>query len=161
LTDPALVATTIAERFTGRPHVAGLGRAQLGAFLAECRLLLILDNFEQIVAAAPLVTGLLSAAPPPVVPVARPAPPPVRAPGLDRSGDSFALGSTGGGAGSGPVYAAGRGGPARVCPDPRKRRSGGRDLLRVRRTAPGPGDGGGVDPVITPRRLAAPPDVAP
>src|SRR5919199_480705 len=62
ISDPALVATTIATtlgvRETGGPLIASLK-----AYLAAKHLLLLLDNFEQVLAAAPLVADLLTAAP--------------------------------------------------------------------------------------------------
>src|SRR5919199_1065795 len=62
ISDPALVATTIATtlgvREIGGPLIAGLK-----AYLAAKHLLLLLDNFEQVLAAAPLVADLLTAAP--------------------------------------------------------------------------------------------------
>lgn len=61
--DPALVATTIAD-VLGIPDVAGQSRlARLQAALCQRQMLLLLDNFEQVVAAAPVVSELLTAAP--------------------------------------------------------------------------------------------------
>ncbi|MFL5761448.1 MAG: LuxR C-terminal-related transcriptional regulator [Thermomicrobiales bacterium] len=63
VSDPDLVAPTIAEalgiRSAGRRPVG----EQLRAFLRPRRLLLVLDNFEQVLAAAPDVTALLAACP--------------------------------------------------------------------------------------------------
>jgi predicted ATPase/DNA-binding CsgD family transcriptional regulator len=63
ITDPALVVPSIA-------HVLGVREAggeplveRLKAFLCEKHLLLVLDNFEHVVEAAPLVTELLAASP--------------------------------------------------------------------------------------------------
>ncbi|MDQ5854174.1 MAG: tetratricopeptide repeat protein, partial [Chloroflexota bacterium] len=61
--DPALVASTIAstiglEEAGGQPLLESLH-----AFLRDKQVLLVLDNFEQVVAAAPLVDDLLRAAP--------------------------------------------------------------------------------------------------
>ncbi len=61
--DPDLVATTIAHTLgvsegAGRPV-----EESLGAFLRTRRLLLLLDNFEQVLDAAPVVARLLAAAP--------------------------------------------------------------------------------------------------
>jgi predicted ATPase len=56
LTDPALVAVEIA-RTLGVPDQSWL------SFLRAKELLLVLDNFEQVAAAAPLVDDLLSGAP--------------------------------------------------------------------------------------------------
>ena len=59
--DPDLLPARIAEAL----GVAGEGGEpeQLAAFLAGKQLLLVLDNFEPLVQAAPLVTRLLEAAP--------------------------------------------------------------------------------------------------
>ena len=64
LVDPDLVAPTVARALglaeaEGRPGAA----QQLHAYLRDKRLLLVLDNFEQVLAAAPLVAELLAAAP--------------------------------------------------------------------------------------------------
>jgi hypothetical protein len=63
LVDPALVLLTVAEtlglREQGSQHIA----VTLRAYLREQRLLLVLDNFEQVVEAAPEVSALLEAAP--------------------------------------------------------------------------------------------------
>ena len=65
---PGLVAPTIA-------HVLGVRDAgsepivdRLHAYLRPKQLLLVLDNFEQVVEAAPLVADLLAACPPPTAP---------------------------------------------------------------------------------------------
>ena len=63
IVDPALVPSTIA-RALGVPERSGqpiLDR--LGYVLRERELLLVLDNFEQVLAAAPAVAALLRAAP--------------------------------------------------------------------------------------------------
>jgi predicted ATPase/transcriptional regulator with XRE-family HTH domain len=61
--DPNLVATTIAHTL-GVPEAAGRStEASLCVFLRAKRSLLLLDNFEQILDAAPLVADLLAAAP--------------------------------------------------------------------------------------------------
>ncbi len=63
LTDPALVAPTIAETLLIRE---GSGRALLERLVEELRpqqMLLLLDNFEQVVSAAEQVTALLIACP--------------------------------------------------------------------------------------------------
>ena len=63
LRDPALVAPTIAHalglRETARKSVID----QLKGFLSNQHLLLLLDNFEQVAPAAPLLTDLLAACP--------------------------------------------------------------------------------------------------
>jgi predicted ATPase/class 3 adenylate cyclase/DNA-binding CsgD family transcriptional regulator/Tfp pilus assembly protein PilF len=63
LTDPDLVLSSIAQTLdvsevAGRPIAASLGNA-----LRQKQLLLVLDNFEQVVSAAPSVAALLAAAP--------------------------------------------------------------------------------------------------
>ena len=64
LTDPALVVPTIAAtlgvREVGRPAPP---RRRSSGFLATKRLLLLLDNCEQVLAAAPDVAALLAASP--------------------------------------------------------------------------------------------------
>src|SRR5262249_20302183 len=63
LADPDLVGATIAHalglRDMGTKPLAG----RLTGFLGERRFLLLLDNFEQVVAAAPLVSDLLGSCP--------------------------------------------------------------------------------------------------
>jgi predicted ATPase len=63
IAQPELVAATIAERLRladrGGPDPVG----RLERHLEERRLLLVLDNFEQVMGAAPLITRLLAAAP--------------------------------------------------------------------------------------------------
>lgn len=68
ITDPYLVATAIAQTLgVGEPtrSSAGLVPVQqaLKEFLRSRRLLLVLDNFEQVLGAAAIVTELLAAAP--------------------------------------------------------------------------------------------------
>lgn len=63
INDPGLVLSTIAESLgvveaSGAPSIESLA-----AFLQQRQLLLVLDNFEHVQAAAPLLTHLLSAAP--------------------------------------------------------------------------------------------------
>ena len=61
--DPALVLPAVA-RALGLPELAGPPlAARLGGWLRDRRLLLVLDNFEQVLGAAPLVGELLAAAP--------------------------------------------------------------------------------------------------
>jgi predicted ATPase/transcriptional regulator with XRE-family HTH domain len=63
ISDPGLVATTIAHAL-GLAEVAGRPvEESLRVFLRAKRTLLLLDNFEQVLDAAPLVAGLLAAAP--------------------------------------------------------------------------------------------------
>ncbi|HEX5501268.1 MAG TPA: tetratricopeptide repeat protein [Thermomicrobiales bacterium] len=63
LRDPALVADAIGTAVGAREAPGAAGVAALAAALAERRLLLVLDNFEQIVEAAPIVSALLLACP--------------------------------------------------------------------------------------------------
>ncbi|MBK8987613.1 MAG: tetratricopeptide repeat protein [Chloroflexi bacterium] len=68
ITDPDLVVAAIAEALgVAEPLRAGDGLAPLQqalkAYLRPCRLLLVLDNFEQVVGAAAVITDLLAAAP--------------------------------------------------------------------------------------------------
>src|SRR5262245_28572442 len=61
--DPVLVASTIAQVF-GVAETAGLPLLErLHAFLRDRQLLLIVDNFEQVLEAAPLLAGVLAACP--------------------------------------------------------------------------------------------------
>ncbi|MCC6629420.1 MAG: tetratricopeptide repeat protein [Chloroflexi bacterium] len=63
LVDPALVPAAIAQAL-GVPEVAGHSvEARLTEALRSQDLLLVLDNFEQVAAAAPLLADLLAAAP--------------------------------------------------------------------------------------------------
>ncbi|HEY0601597.1 MAG TPA: tetratricopeptide repeat protein [Herpetosiphonaceae bacterium] len=61
--DPALVASTIAHTLGVKETGAAPLIEGLQAFLRDKQMLLILDNFEQVAAAAPIVTALLRAAP--------------------------------------------------------------------------------------------------
>jgi predicted ATPase/class 3 adenylate cyclase len=63
ISDPALVATTIAQLFGVRETAGQPLLKTLQIYLREKRLLLLIDNFEQVIDAAPLVGELLSAAP--------------------------------------------------------------------------------------------------
>ena len=63
LSDPALVLPTIAQAFAVREVAGRLLQEQLKDYLREKQLLLVLDNFEQVIDAAPLVTDVLTAAP--------------------------------------------------------------------------------------------------
>ena len=63
LTDPNLIVPEIG-RVVGAPDRAeGLSAAALQEHIADRKMLLVLDNFEHLVAAAPLVGGLLAACP--------------------------------------------------------------------------------------------------
>jgi predicted ATPase len=61
ITDPDLVVPAIAHTFSLREAADHSLPEQLKAFLHEKHLLLVLDNFEQVVAAAPLLSELLEA----------------------------------------------------------------------------------------------------
>jgi predicted ATPase/class 3 adenylate cyclase len=63
LEDPMLVASTIAQTFQLREHGAIPIQETLQDYLAGKEVLLILDNFEQVIEAAPMVSQLLLAAP--------------------------------------------------------------------------------------------------
>ncbi|HET8627499.1 MAG TPA: tetratricopeptide repeat protein [Thermomicrobiales bacterium] len=63
LRDPALVAATVAQALGLRESDARDARALLCAHLRASSLLLVLDNFEQVLDAAPLVGDLLDACP--------------------------------------------------------------------------------------------------
>jgi predicted ATPase/DNA-binding CsgD family transcriptional regulator len=63
LTDPGLVASTIAKALDVREQGSQLLLDNLKDHLREKQLLLLLDNFEQLVSAAPVVAELLVAAP--------------------------------------------------------------------------------------------------
>ncbi len=61
--DPALVAPSIAQALGVRETGDEPAAERLAAFLRDKALLLVLDNFEQVVEAAPLVADLLAASP--------------------------------------------------------------------------------------------------
>ncbi|MFL5776822.1 MAG: ATP-binding protein [Chloroflexota bacterium] len=61
--DPALVPSRIATTFGLAETSARSPRDQLVEWLAERKVLLVLDNFEQVIDAAPVVADLLRAAP--------------------------------------------------------------------------------------------------
>ncbi len=63
LTDPALVATEIAAALGERTGSDGPGADALGGYLRDRELLLVVDNFEHLLAAAVLVSELLELAP--------------------------------------------------------------------------------------------------
>ncbi len=63
ISDPDLVVPTIAQTLGLKEAGDGSLFERVRAFLREKRLLLVLDNFEQIVAGAPLLVELLSACP--------------------------------------------------------------------------------------------------
>jgi predicted ATPase/class 3 adenylate cyclase len=61
--DPGLIAPAIAQALGLRESGGRPPEESLRAYLAEKRLLLLLDNFEQVLDAAELVAGLLAASP--------------------------------------------------------------------------------------------------
>ena len=63
ITEAALVPATIAERLSLPDRGGRAPVDRLREYLRDRRLLIILDNFEQVIDAAPLVTELLAAAP--------------------------------------------------------------------------------------------------
>jgi predicted ATPase/class 3 adenylate cyclase len=63
ISDPELVASAIAQPLGVRESGGQPLRESLKASLREKQVLLVLDNFEQVLAAAPLVAELLAAAP--------------------------------------------------------------------------------------------------
>jgi predicted ATPase/class 3 adenylate cyclase len=62
ITDPELVASTIAQTLAVREQPGQSIEQTLSEFLSERTLLLLLDNFEQVIDAAPMVAGLLAEA---------------------------------------------------------------------------------------------------
>ncbi len=63
VTDPALVAPIIAQALELKEVASQEPLATLQGYLRDKQMLLVLDNFEQVIAAAPLVTRLLATAP--------------------------------------------------------------------------------------------------
>jgi len=63
INDPNLVATTIAHALGVAELASRPVEESLHAFLRAKRMLLVLDNFEQVIDAAPLIAELLAAAP--------------------------------------------------------------------------------------------------
>ncbi len=63
ITDPSLVASTIAQTLSLRESVPGKLLSSLKDALRDRHILLVLDNFEQVLAAAPNVSEVLDAAP--------------------------------------------------------------------------------------------------
>lgn len=63
LMDPALVAAEIASALAQRDGTDGLGADGLASYLRERELLMVVDNFEHLLAAAVLVAELLATAP--------------------------------------------------------------------------------------------------
>ncbi|MDQ3707447.1 MAG: tetratricopeptide repeat protein [Chloroflexota bacterium] len=63
LRDPALVAATIAQTLDVEETPGATIEAALHAYLRDKRLLLLLDNFEQVAEAAPAIAEILAASP--------------------------------------------------------------------------------------------------
>jgi predicted ATPase len=63
ITDPALVASAIAQVLGIKETASHSLRADLADYLSDKQLLLVLDNFEQVLKAASIVPDLLAAAP--------------------------------------------------------------------------------------------------
>jgi predicted ATPase len=63
ITDPGLVPSAIAQTLAVREQPGQSIEQTLSQFLSERTLLLLLDNFEQVIDAAPMVAGLLAEAP--------------------------------------------------------------------------------------------------
>src|SRR5687768_11658558 len=63
IADPTLVAPAVAQALGMPEGGAGTMAERIAAFLADKQLLLVLDNFEQVVEAAPLVAEVLAACP--------------------------------------------------------------------------------------------------
>src|SRR5262249_14664449 len=63
ISEHTLVASTIAQALGLSKPARGSPIAQLRDYLRDMSLLLVLDNFEQVAAAAPLIAELLGAAP--------------------------------------------------------------------------------------------------
>ncbi|HET9109443.1 MAG TPA: adenylate/guanylate cyclase domain-containing protein [Ktedonobacterales bacterium] len=63
LTEPALVADTVARELGLRTNVGIPAEEQLQAALAHQRTLLVVDNFESVVSAAPVIARLVAACP--------------------------------------------------------------------------------------------------
>jgi predicted ATPase/class 3 adenylate cyclase len=63
ITDPTLVAPAIGQTLGMQQVASGEMADSLADYLSDKQLLLLLDNFEQVIAAAPAVATLLSAAP--------------------------------------------------------------------------------------------------
>lgn len=63
LSNPSLLAQHVANVFGVKESAGGSVAETLSLFVREKRLLLVLDNFEHLLAASPLVTRLLEAAP--------------------------------------------------------------------------------------------------
>jgi predicted ATPase/DNA-binding XRE family transcriptional regulator len=63
ITDPALVVSSINRALSIKETPAQVGNEALQTFLREREILLVLDNFEQVVPAAPAVSELLASSP--------------------------------------------------------------------------------------------------
>ena len=63
ISDPTMVISTIAHTLGLQEHGGEVVGETLKQYLRDKQMLLVLDNFEQVVAAAPLISDLLAAAP--------------------------------------------------------------------------------------------------
>ncbi len=63
ITNPAFIVGAIADALSGQERSLAASIAALKTYLRGKRVLLVLDNFEQIISGAPLVSDLLSALP--------------------------------------------------------------------------------------------------
>lgn len=63
ITDPKLFVSTVASTLRVKEEMGKSIADALNSYLADKQLLLVLDNFEQIVNAAPEISGILNAAP--------------------------------------------------------------------------------------------------
>ena len=61
INDSALIASTIAQTLGIKEAAGNVLVEQLKEFLSERQMLLVIDNFEQVIAAAPVIVGLLNA----------------------------------------------------------------------------------------------------
>ena len=159
--DPALVAPTIAQALGVREASDRSSLQGLAAALRDRRLLLVLDNFEQVLAAAPFVAELLAACPGlKVLVTSRPCcaspvntttrcrrwrcptrPPHLRVSPRPRPSASLSQRAAGG--------------QSRLYPDAGQRRVGRRDLPASGRAAPGHRAGGGTAAALPPDGLLA------
>jgi class 3 adenylate cyclase len=180
ISDPELVVTTIAQTL-GVTAPSARPVDQLKAALRHQRLLLLLDNYEQVLAAAPLVAELLAAAPGLKVLVTSRAalhlsgeneyavPPLALPPTTDdrRLTTDDAGGGVVGGRSSvvvqyaaAALFIARAGGESRPRGDARDRAGGGRDLRAPGWPAAGDRAGGGASQTVLARSAAGAPERA-
>ena len=161
VTDPELVASAIASSIgLLAPQRPPLERVK--DHLRERTALLVLDNFEQVVSGAPIVTDLLRSAPKLTVIVSSRAPLrisgeqefPGPAPVAATDGDDGCRGAARV-RGRAPVRRAGDGRSSRLHAHPRERGPCGRGRAPARRPPPRDRAGRGPDPVALPRRDGA------